>query len=258
MNTRPKVLTIAGFDPSAGAGLLADIKTMEQWQTYGMSIITANTLQTEDRFQANHWMHPEQIMEQLTLLLNHYSFAAIKVGIIQSTSLLCQLIGKIRKQQPEVPIVWDPVLSASAGFAFHKQLHRSELASVLQNITLVTPNVPEAEALFGNQPVGEAACEWGCSILLKGGHTKGNLIVDRLFQGSEEISFPHPRIDSEKHGTGCVLSSSIAAALAHGNPLPEACKKAQAYISQFIASSPAKLGYHTTDKNNINGVQINS
>jgi len=258
MNTPPKVLTIAGFDPTAGAGLLADIKTLEQWQTYGMSIITANTMQTADRFMANHWVHPEQIIEQATLLLKSYQFAAIKIGIIQSASLLYKLIGKIRNQQSEVPIVWDPVLSASAGFTFHKQLHSRELASILQNITLMTPNVPEAEALFGKQPIRAAVDKWGCPILLKGGHTKGNLITDRLFQGSEEISFSHPRIASEKHGTGCVLSSSIAAALAHGKSMPQACQAAQNYISQFIASSPSKLGYHTTEKPDTNERQNNN
>ncbi len=248
MHTRPNVLTIAGFDPSGGAGILADIKTMEQLQTYGMSVITANTVQTEDKFLANHWIHPEHILEQLTLLLEQYSFAAIKIGIIQSTSLLYQLIGKIRKNLPQVPIVWDPVLSASAGFAFHKQLHLQELESVLRLITLVTPNIPEANALFGNQELTNVAQAWGCAILLKGGHTHGQLVVDKLFQAEQVVEISHPRIGLQKHGTGCVLSSAIAAALAQGETLAAACQKGQNYVSNYIASSDSKLGFHQIKK----------
>lgn len=250
MQQRPNVLTIAGFDPSAGAGLLADIKTLEQCNTYGMSIITANTMQTEANFVANHWINPEQIMNQLELLLQHYAFKAVKIGIIQSASLLFHVVTKIRHFDSTVPIIWDPVLSASAGFAFHKQLHLHELQDILHHITLVTPNIPEARSLFGTSLPMDTASRYGCAILLKGGHSSGEKITDTLYCNEKEEHFTHTRHPYKKHGTGCVLSSAIAAAMASGDTLNRACIKAQNYVRNFIASSNSLLGFHQSENDN--------
>ena len=115
---RPYCLTIAGFDPSGGAGVLADIKTFEQNKVQGLAVITANTIQTEDSFEKINWIEESMVVDQLMTLLNRYEIKFVKIGLIQSGEFLEKIISLLIEKQPNVTFVWDPILRATSGGNF--------------------------------------------------------------------------------------------------------------------------------------------
>ena len=117
---RPYVLSIAGFDPSGGAGILADIKTMEALQVQGFGVATSLTYQNENAFLGLHWISLERIIAQLKPLISIYPISVVKIGLIESPTVLQGLLNYLKENLPSVRIVWDPILRASAGFDFHK------------------------------------------------------------------------------------------------------------------------------------------
>ena len=144
---RPYVLTIAGIDPSGGAGVLADCKTFEQHGVYGFGVCTALTVQTDDSFLNLHWLTAEQIIEQLQPLINKFEIVACKIGIINSPETLIEVIRFLKERNPAIQIVWDPVLKASAGYDFHTVDTFHSLEAILAAVTLVTPNYNELQLL---------------------------------------------------------------------------------------------------------------
>src|SRR5688572_25961156 len=140
---RPYALSIAGFDPSGGAGVLADCKTFEQHAVYGFGVSTAWTVQTDDSFLNIHWLTAEQIIEQLQPLVNKFDIPACKIGIIHSLETLTEVIRFLKEHNPAIQIVWDPVLKASAGFDFHAATSFHSLEAILASVTLITPNYQE-------------------------------------------------------------------------------------------------------------------
>jgi hydroxymethylpyrimidine/phosphomethylpyrimidine kinase len=248
---KPIALSIGGWDPCGGAGLAADIKTFEMHQVLGMGVCTALTHQTEDRFIGVEWTSPESIKKQMIPLLEQYSVRAIKFGIIENLSVLLEVINTIRFYHPMVPIIWDPILKASAGFAIHSSINQVLLSSVLENIALITPNLPEKEMLFGkslsNSQLQQLLINnhW-CLILLKGGHATQHS-NDVLISYDEIQLFEGERFSGNgKHGTGCVLSASICANLAYEISLDEACRYGKQYVERFILSSSNLMGYHVS------------
>lgn len=243
---RPVVLTIAGFDPSAGAGLLADIKTFERLKTYGIAVQTALTVQTDIAFEACHWTPKEQIISQLETLLARFPVKAVKIGIVESQEVLLCILESIRKYSETIPIVWDTVVQASTGFYFHQREERL-LEECLSKITIITPNRNEMNRLFGDEfdkCIPKLANQ--CAIYLKGGHWQERKGED-IFYVNETTSFvfkPKIKDCSEKHGSGCVLSSALAAYLALGFPLHKAGLRAKHYTERFLQSNPSLLGYH--------------
>jgi hydroxymethylpyrimidine/phosphomethylpyrimidine kinase len=247
--TRPYVLTIAGFDPSGGAGVLADCKTLEQHAVYGFGVCTAWTVQTDDSFLNIHWLSAEQIIEQLQPLMNKFMISACKIGIIDSPETLLDVIAFLKDSIPSIQIVWDPVLKASAGYDFHAVDTFHSLDAILAAVTLITPNYNELQqlqAITGDALIKDERARY-CSVLLKGGHRPDALGTDTLYEptgqtimeaGAEKV-FP-------KHGSGCVLSAAITARLALGQTLPEACRGAKQYVESFLNSNQSLLGYHTT------------
>lgn len=233
---RPYVLSIAGFDPCAGAGVLADVKTFEQHQTMGFGVNTSITYQTEDQFLGTKWLDLEVIESQLAPLLLRYPIAAIKVGLIHFEQLefILDLIPS------KIPIVWDPVLSATSGDSFENQFTRDHVARILDRFSLITPNLEEYSALgLASNP--------STNVLLKGGHARAHKNdVLKLVSGEEHIIegkiFAKPY---QKHGTGCVLSSAIASHMAHGRSLLEACTLAKQYVEKLLRSNGSLLGYHS-------------
>ncbi|NHB67164.1 hydroxymethylpyrimidine/phosphomethylpyrimidine kinase [Perlabentimonas gracilis] len=241
---KPIVLCISGFDPCGGAGILADCKTIEQLGGYCMGVVSANTIQTESAFMANCWTDSHFLLRQLDAIVGRYPISACKIGIIQSVELLTLIAERLAEQDCNIPIVWDPVLSASAGFALHQQ-SRLRATDILPKITCITPNLPEAQALFGNTSYADISVSTGCAVLLKGGHSNASEVTDTLYFGNEVHRFTQPRSKFQKHGTGCVVSSAIAVSLALGQPLPNACKQAQQYVSGYINSHNSLLGFHS-------------
>jgi hydroxymethylpyrimidine/phosphomethylpyrimidine kinase len=246
--TRPYILSIAGFDPSAGAGVLADIKTFEGLHLYGLGISTATTVQTDVEFFDCRWEELTVVQKQVEVLSARFSFQVVKIGIVPSLDFLNQLLDTIHQNIPQAKIVWDPVYASSTGFQFlEKKWDENALKNVLRKITLLTPNANEA-IVFGEENDSITAAKnlsAFCSVLLKGGHTTDAQATDILFHQQQEFSFVQERLDGfSKHGSGCVLSSAIAAYLAKGEDLEKACAKAKKYIHSYLQSSNSLLGYH--------------
>ncbi len=253
MNERPYVLSIAGFDPSSGAGVTSDIKTFEQHEVYGLGVVTSVTYQNESSFDGVKWLTFAEIEQQLEALAKTYRPKAIKIGLIESASVLIQLSDWIQRNWPEAFVIWDPILKASAGFSFHENLNNNIQSLIKGNIHLLTPNIPEFQALFGDQSAQETVDLLNTSILIKGGHLSGDHVYDELFiPGLDKcITVQSLKVKGnlQKHGTGCILSSSIAAEIAKGNCLPDACEAAHFYVKKIIASNESLLGYHHNVKN---------
>ncbi len=246
MNKRPYVLTIAGFDPSSGAGVTSDIKTFEQHKVYGLGVLTSVTYQNEALFSGVKWLAFEEIEKQLEPL-KAYAPKAIKIGLIESATVLFKVLNWIKRNWPESFLIWDPILKASAGFSFHKALHLEIKSLIKGRIHLLTPNLPEYSQLFGEQSPQTIADQLASSILIKGGHQKGDEVCDELYNCQQEmfkIRSQKIKGDLQKHGTGCILSSAIAAGIANGNTLQAACSQAHFYVKKIISSNTSLLAYH--------------
>ncbi len=246
---RPIVLSIAGFDPSGGAGLLADIKTFEQHTVYGLGISTAQTLQTEDEFISIRWEQEQDILKSIETMLSRYEVKAVKIGIVENIRVLERIVSLVHHKNNSIKIVWDTVIKSSSGFSFwNNALDNEQLYQTLSKVYLITPNYNEAIQLM---PLASDAKEGAkklltyCNVLLKGGHNEEEKGVDFLYtknsikrlEGNTDAMFA-------KHGSGCVLSAAITANLALGADLITACKKAKQYIEQFLSSNKSLLGYH--------------
>lgn len=245
---RQYCLAIGGFDPSAGAGVLADIKTIEQHKVYGLGVITANTIQTDSDFISANWLPFTQIKSQLELMLTTYPINVCKIGLVKSFDQLIKIIEVILTHRPKIKIIWDPILSATAGTDFHKEFNIDQLSHILDCCYLVTPNIPEFEALALEDETENALAYYRilCNILLKGGHSTDSEAIDILYLDDTEKRFSQSKSEiTEKHGTGCILSSAIAANLVLRQTLEEACENAKSYTYNVIVSNETKLGYHS-------------
>ncbi len=228
------MLSIAGFDPSGGAGILADMKVMDAHNLIGMGVITANTFQTEDKFLKTNWIPSKEIMEQLVLLLDNYTFAAIKIGIIESLGVLTEVLEKIHSKQPKAYVIWDPVLRASAGHEFHDGFDSVLLEKILNSVNLVCPNQSEYTEM--NVSPTDFSCQWYVTSVDGG---------DLYIAGDKQrIYKTHKISEFEKHGSGCVLTSAIAANIARGYTMHKSFLRAKDYMYHFLNSSPGKLGKH--------------
>ncbi|OCB77476.1 hydroxymethylpyrimidine/phosphomethylpyrimidine kinase [Flavobacterium piscis] len=244
---RPIALSIAGFDPIGGAGVLADIKTFEQHQVTGFAITTANTIQTENEFFEIEWTDLNFVTRSIETLFQNYKIKAVKIGIVPSLDYLNQILSTIKTVSPITQIVWDPVLKSTTNFNFIAIENQLELNKILSKIDLITPNYNEAKILFPDFISNQLGLQKGipCAILLKGGHNPIEIGTDRLFLKNEIIDLlPSNKKCFEKHGSGCVLSSAIASNLALNKTLTEACKNAKTYIEKFLSSNSTLIGHH--------------
>ncbi|NHN27967.1 hydroxymethylpyrimidine/phosphomethylpyrimidine kinase [Flavobacterium jejuense] len=245
---RPFVLSIAGFDPSGGAGVLADVKTFEQHQVYGLAIVTGNTIQTENEFIKMAWISMDSIIESIEVLCNKYEIKAVKIGIIPSLDYLENIVSTIKRIAPKTKIIWDSVLKSSTNFDFMNLENQTKLEVILKQIYLITPNYNEIVTLSHSNETPEniaKSLSKSCAVLLKGGHNLEALGTDFLFLKDEIITLlPETKIILSKHGSGCVLSSAITANLALGFDTTSSCQKAKIYIEKFLHSNNTLLGYH--------------
>lgn len=245
---RPFVLSIAGFDPSGGAGVLADVKTFEQHQVYGLAIITGNTIQTEDSFHATQWIDLDYVLKSIKTLFEKYTIQAVKIGIVPSFDYLKSVVEEIRKHSTDIKIVWDTVLKSTTEFEFMSLDKLSLLHGVLPQIDLITPNYLEIQKLNPNDNLVKSKTEElskYCAVLLKGGHNPITKGTDYLYCKNQIIKIaPNTIIKAEKHGSGCVLSAAITANLAMQNSLTNSCINAKAYVENFLNSNNKLLGLH--------------
>lgn len=249
MQVRPFALSIAGFDPSSGAGITADIKTFEQFKVQGLGVTTAITYQNDSVFESVDWLSYEQITKQLDLQLNKYPIKAMKIGLVESFEMLKKLVAYLKQFNEALTIIWDPILKASAGFNFHEDIATNELIDVLKEIDLITPNIDECKILFKTTDLNElqniSKQNNIKGILLKGGHRTERKGTDVLIQADKVHEFDgRPLMEFSKHGTGCVLSSAIAACVAQNKSLVASIEVAKEYVADFIESNSSNLGYH--------------
>ncbi len=243
-------MVVAGYDQSAGAGVLSDIKTLEAHGVYGYAAITGLTFQNEREIRRVEWLELQEIVEQIDLCYASASFDWVKIGITPSMGMAAAIIDHIRDHNPEVRIVLDPVIRASSGQAFWQKL-TEEWESLAARCYLITPNWEEIGWLYpdGNIQKRCAAMtkEGGCHIYLKGGHNRDHPGRDYLWSGGE-VGVLDPldtgREITSKHGSGCVLSSALTANLALGYPLPMAAERAKRYTERFLGSNKTLLGWH--------------
>lgn len=245
---RPFVLSIAGFDPSAGAGVLADIKTFEQHKVYGLSILTANTIQTESAFFSIQWTAIETVLQSIVVLFEKHQIEVVKIGIVPSFDYLRAIVYQIKEQSQSTKIVWDTIFTSSTRYNFLAIQDRKTLIDILNHLEIITPNYNEILLLGNNAgPIITVIDELTthCAVLLKGGHTPSEIGTDYLHTKDRFFRIS-PTVDHiyEKHGSGCVLSAAIASNLALGYDLLQSCKKAKEYIEKFLLSHPSQLGYH--------------
>ena len=238
-------LTVAGSDSSGGAGIQADIKTMTVNGVYAMSAITALTAQNTTGVKAIQESTPIFLNRQLDSVFEDIYPDAVKIGMVSSDKLICVIADRLRYYEAK-NIVVDPVMVATSGSVLMKSnAVRALVEELLPLSTLVTPNIPEAEVLSGlsvetKEDMIKAAREIGdkyhCAVLLKGGHCI-NDANDLLYANGETVWFEGKRIDNPNtHGTGCTLSSAIAANLAKGFSLAESIQRAKEYVSGALAT----------------------
>lgn len=250
MGNTPICITIAGSDSCAGAGIQADIKTFSVHQCYAMSVITASTAQSHAGIVDIAALSPEHIRAQLSNLLNTYKIAAIKTGMIASPEQV-KVIAEILNQHPEIPLIVDPVLGSSSGKTWSShELIDSYLVHLLPRASVITPNKPEAIAMFGDQVsidphtiLRDIASNNNSAILLKGGHEKSSDdVIDVLYTKGSIKAYRKPRVcTTNDHGTGCTLASAITANLAHGKDIEQATENATQYVHSLLSASTGFL-----------------
>ena len=243
-----RVLIVAGSDPSGGAGVQADIKTVTALGGYAASAITAITVQNTLGVSAVNLLHPELVAAQARAVLGDIGVDAIKTGMLGRARTV-QVVADLLDAATGVPAVIDPVMVAKGGAS----LLRAKAVDAVRRLlvpraALLTPNAPEAEALTGievrtvddQRRAGEALLKAGArAVLLKGGHIAGDRVIDLLVTPDGETAFEGPRLDTRHtHGTGCTLASACATGLAQGMDLVDAVARAWAYTGEAIRRAP--------------------
>jgi hydroxymethylpyrimidine/phosphomethylpyrimidine kinase len=246
----PNVLSIAGSDPSGGAGIQADLKTFSALGCYGMAALTALTAQNTRGVTAVHVPPPTFLDAQLDALLTDIVIAAVKIGMLATGDMAMVVASRLAACR-SVPVVLDPVLAATSGDSLGSpDVVEAMLRHLLPLVAVITPNLPEA-ARLADHPVAKneddmratAAALHGRgarAVLIKGGHFESGDAVDLLSDPTGIEVFRAPRHPTRNtHGTGCTLSSAIAAYLARGLTLVDAVGAAKAYVTAAIAGSSA-------------------
>ena len=243
---RPSVLVFAGVDPSGGAGIAADILAIAAQGAHALPVITALTVQDNDRVLGVEAVAPELLRRQAQALIDKIAIHAVKIGIPGSAAnaaVIARLIAQLRRAQPDLPVVLDPVLASGHGDVLSTGVAVQALAPLLALTTLIVPNGPEAQALGGVPRLRAHGC---AHVLVTGGHGAGDTIINRWLDGDGSgREWRWPRLPGAFHGSGCTLASAIAARLARGQPLAQALDLAQAYchaaLSGAYAIAPGQL-----------------
>jgi hydroxymethylpyrimidine/phosphomethylpyrimidine kinase len=234
---RATVLVFAGADPSGGAGIAADILAIGAQGAHALPVITALTVQDNDRVYEVLPVAGDVVRRQALALIDKVRIHAVKLGIPGSRAnaeMIAMLIGELRARQPGLPVVLDPVLSSGAGDALAREDARHVLAPLIPLASLIVPNLPEADALGGVAGLRDSGC---ANVLVTGGHADGETVVNRWFGAEGGREWRWPRLPGEFHGSGCTLASAIAARLACGDSMERAIGTAQAYCHGALAEA---------------------
>jgi len=247
-----RALTIAGFDPSGGAGLQADLKTFLAFNVYGTSVVTSiaveNTCEVRDVFD----MPVSLVEEQMDVILDDIDIDAAKTGMLSSEGIIKAVAGKIESRGIKKLVV-DPVMIAKTG---DRLLRKGAETAMVERIVplayVITPNAPEAEAISGVEvrdersaiEAAERIVEMGArNVIIKGGHLKGEKCADLFFDGKDLFRVEGRRIKTKNtHGTGCTFSAAITSGLAKGKSVHDSTRDAKAYVQRAIELAPVSIG----------------
>ena len=250
----PRILVIAGSDSSGGAGIQADLKTAQAFGVYAQTAITAVTVQNTLGVTGAHMVPVEIVRDQILACLGDIGADAIKTGMLGSAAMVETVAATLAEYAPGIPLVVDPVMVAKGGSSLLDEAAVAVLKKrLLPLASLVTPNMPEAEALTGIYPQSEHRLRNAAMVfkmmgvehvLFKGGHASfneasGDTVRDVLWSGEQFTTFEAVRQDTRHtHGTGCTLATAIACGLARQIPLKDAVARAHAYVQDAIRTAP--------------------
>ncbi|MBN8845116.1 MAG: bifunctional hydroxymethylpyrimidine kinase/phosphomethylpyrimidine kinase [Sphingomonadales bacterium] len=233
-----RILIIAGSDSGGGAGIQADIKAVTMLGGHAMTAITAITAQNTHGVQDVHPVPTAMVLAQIDSVASDIGVDAVKIGMIGSAETAAAVAERLtRPDLAQAAVVFDPVMIATSGSVLADAATIAAFRALLDRAMVATPNLPELEALGGE----DAVLAHGCSLLVKGGHAEGETVVDRLLEtGEGEVArWEAPRIHtSSTHGTGCTLASAIATGLAQGMPLEPAVARARDFVRLSLLDAP--------------------
>ncbi len=265
MRIKSKILIIAGSDSSGGAGIQADIKTVTSLGSYAMTAITAVTSQNTKGVKSIFHISPSEISKQIEFTSKDIRPNAIKIGMLSNTKVINAVLNSLSKIKVK-KIILDPVMVAKGGARLiNKKSVKILKQKLIKKVSLVTPNIPEAEILT-NQKInsihdmihaGKKLLKLGANnVLIKGGHLKSNFIYDVLLEKKNIFVFKNKKIKSKHtHGTGCTLSSAIAVYYSCGKSLSKSCENAIKYVNKAISNAP-KYGKGNGPINHLNSINI--
>ncbi len=265
MKIKSKILIIAGSDSSGGAGIQADIKTASSLGTYAMTAVTAVTAQNTTGVKSIFAVSPKIISDQIKFTSKDIKPDAIKIGMLANTKVIKAVLNSLSEIKSK-KIILDPVMVAKGGaMLIDKQSIKFLKKKLLKRVNLITPNIPEAEILADckinsiNDMIlaGKKLIKFGAkNVLIKGGHLKSNITYDILLEKNKTTIFKNKKIKSKHtHGTGCTLSSAIAAYYSCGKSLKMSCEYAIKYVNQAIRYAP-KYGKGYGPINHINSFEL--
>lgn len=250
----PSVLSIAGFDGSGGAGIQADLKTISALGCYATTVLTALPVQNTQGVQSIFSIPTPVVSDQLDSIFDDIIPSAVKIGMVHTPQLVTTIAQKLKMHQ-EIPVVFDPVMVATSG---HKLIKNPTIKKIISDLfplaAVITPNMDEAsilaemnvENLQDMREAGQKIMKLGCkSVLLKGGHLKTDVLTSLYFDTNGKIhEFEFKKFETQNmHGSGCTLSSAIAAYIAQGKSLLNAVELGQNYVHQAIFhSKDVKIG----------------
>jgi hydroxymethylpyrimidine/phosphomethylpyrimidine kinase len=242
----PRILIVAGSDSGGGAGIQADIKTVTMLGGHAMTAITAITAQNTLGVQAVMPVPPDMVVAQIDAVVGDIGVDAVKIGMIGSPETADAVAERLERLA--VPIVFDPVMVATSGSVLADEPTVAAFGRLMRLASVVTPNLPELEALGGEA----AMLAHGCHLVVKGGHAAGPRIVDRLLSPNGQVhSLEGKRLDTDDtHGTGCTLASALATGLGAGLPIRGSFERAVRFVRIAILSAPGlgeghgPLGHH--------------
>ena len=249
VTTPARILIIAGSDSGGGAGIQADIKTVTMLGGHAMTAVTAITAQNTLGVTAVHPIPAETILAQIDAVVADIGVDAVKLGMIGSpfaARLVANRLAGLKKERPDLPIVFDPVMVATSGSSLADDATIDAFGALMDIATIATPNIPELRRLAGDEdPIAGAlqlVSKHGCAVLVKGGHEEGDVIADALIETDNMTSWQGQRIETTStHGTGCTLASAIATFLARGDSLSSAVDRARTFVRVALLAAP-KLG----------------
>jgi len=265
LRIKSKVLIIAGSDSSGGAGIQSDIKTVSALGSYAMTAITAVTSQNTTGVLSIYSVPPSEISKQIEFTSKDIRPDAIKIGMLSNTKVINTVLKSLKKIKVK-KIIFDPVMIAKGGARLiNKKSIKVLREKMIKKVTLITPNIPEAEILTEEKinskedmiKVGKKLLKIGArNVLIKGGHLNSKLMYDILLEKNKISVFKNKKIKSiHTHGTGCTLSSAITAYYSCGKSLKKSCEKGIKYVNQAITYAP-KYGKGYGPINHLNSINL--